>query len=178
MDVEEARNEIERKYREINRKIHSQNFFGTVLGISVMLSGIIFSYFYNKNNHFNETKIKYDSAVSTLGILKNEREKPIPDLPYTPENVKPYLEDIIEREKKNGSLEKAIELVEKDVEDIRESREYSAYNKGLNLRDVIAYSSLAIGGLGAMGLIMLNTHRAISNLNRRGKEIESLREGR
>ena len=128
-EVMEDIDEIKYKKRE---NILRTGFIGSaVLTMGLCTGGVITEEIYRLKNPYKTIKEQYDSVSQSIDILEGARDKFL-TIPYQPEYVKPYLEDIL-NEKERKSLESAIGLLRKDAGDIKDSvefKKYEEYNNG------------------------------------------------
>ena len=100
------------------------------IGAGLFISGLTyyFSSEYPKKPETPSIIFTRQQANATLRTLKREEE--ILNLPYKPDTIKKDLEDFFkDRLKRSNQLESMISAVEKDIQQMEESKEMEEYNK-------------------------------------------------
>ncbi len=162
LGYKERREEINRKYAKKDKGIIGKFISGMALGLCLTASSIIQR---NIGENYASSSLPfrtYNSAIQTLNTIKKERDI-VDKITYKPEHIRAYLEESFSEERKK-SLDRAIELVEKDTEDIKTSEGYLAVEKVQDRYD-LAGIALGMGGILVIigtGLYVIGSQRKIN----------------
>ena len=165
--------EIQGKYKDNHRKIKRRLFLGLVVANVLALGGFLTSLSIEFTKSQKPAVIQYDNAVSSLNVLKKNRDKDI-KLDYKSEEIKPLLESInMPDEVRKKSLDKAVEILEKDIEGLKMDdgvKSYIDYRRGLGTFYKVAYAGLLLD----VACIVYGPLAARRNRNKRDYELDCL----
>ena len=146
---------IKEKYQRFNRRILNRSLIGMLFGLSLPLVYCGYSVYQAIKIH-DPRYHQYIQMYNSVGILKTKRERiPIPNLPYDSVQVKPYLEEAYkDLFDKRRSLDKTIEIVERELEAFKQSNKKVIQENEILVRNA-TYGINWIGVI-SLGIISLS----------------------
>ncbi len=175
--------EYDKKSEAIWKKGVNDNFKIFSKGIGAMVLGMVatFSLGYvnlPKENYSNHPVVlEHQSAVKTLSNLERRRDylQDKIDLEYQPEEAKTHLERVFSEESdKISSLDKAIEIIERDITELEDTEEVKANKKSCE-EAVKKLPYFTFGFLGIeLGIIGVTVGLFNKNFKKMKKKIDEL----